>query len=171
MKVYSRFHGLPSNRQNPFNITLHQGQKLKRWQLLHKKALFVKPIFTYGTLDPFEHCTIHSQHCTILGRNYIYSHLVHSRRVHILGHTTRCNVALDQCLCSKTAVMVFCVSKVHKSLRGSLTYQILKMNTVHPQARLEFQLLEGTVDRYGRYDWHIGRILLDCQADLTSLLV
>ena len=33
---------------------LHQGQKLKRWQLLHKKALFVKPIFTFGTFDPFD---------------------------------------------------------------------------------------------------------------------
>ena len=95
---------------------------------------------------------IHSQHCTILGGNHIYSHLVHSRRVHILGHTTRCNVALDQCLCSKASGMVFCVSKDHKPLGGSLTYQVLKMNTVHPQARLEFQLLEGTVDRYGRYD-------------------
>ena len=39
MKVYSRFLGLSSNRQNPFNITLHQGQKLKRWQLLHKKNI------------------------------------------------------------------------------------------------------------------------------------
>ena len=152
MKVYSTFHGLPSNRQNPFNITLHQGQNLKRWQLLHKKAFFMKPIFTYGTLDPFEHCTIHSQHCTILGRNHIYSHLVHSRRAHILGHTTRCNVALDQCLCSKASGMVFFVSKDYKPLGRSLTYQVLKMNTAHPQSRLEFQLSEGTVDRYGRFD-------------------
>ena len=61
-------------------------------------------------------------------------------------------MALDQCLCSKASGMVFCVSKDHKPLGGPLTYQVLKMNTVHPQARLEFQLLEGTVDRYGRYD-------------------
>ena len=75
----------------------------------------------------------------------MYSHLVHSRRVHILGHNTECNVALDQCSCSKTSGMVFCVSKGHKPLGGSLTYQVLNMNTVHPQARLEFQLSEGRI--------------------------
>ena len=88
----------------------------------------------------------------ILGRKHIYSHLVHSRRVHILGHTTRCNVALDQCLCSKASGMVFCVSKDHKPLGGSLTYQVLKMNTVHPQACREFELSEGRVNRLGRSD-------------------
>ena len=38
----------------PSILQLHQGQNLKRWQLLHKKALLMKPIFTYGTLDPFD---------------------------------------------------------------------------------------------------------------------
>ena len=38
----------------PSILQLHQDEKLKRWQLLHKKALFVKPVFTYGTLDPFD---------------------------------------------------------------------------------------------------------------------
>ena len=66
----------------------------------------------------------------------MYSHLVHPRRFHILGHTTDCNVALDQSSSSKTSGMVFCVSKGHKPLGGSLTYQVLKMNTVYPQARL-----------------------------------
>ena len=37
----------------PSILQLHHGQKLKRWQLLHKKALFMKPIFTHGKLDPF----------------------------------------------------------------------------------------------------------------------
>ena len=90
----------------------------------------------------------------------------HSRRVHILGHNTECNVALDQCSCSKTSGMVFCVSKGHEPLGGSLIYQVLKMNTVHPQARLEFQLSEGRVNRLGRSDKYIGRILLNCQSQL-----
>ena len=51
--------------------------------------------------------------------------------------------------------MVFCVSKCYEPLGGSLTYQVLKVNTVHPQARLEFQLLEG-------------RVLLDCQSQLRQ---
>ena len=76
----------------------------------------------------------------------------HSRRVHILGHNTECNVALDQCSCSKTSGMVFCVSKGHEPLGGSLMYQVLKINTLHPQARLEFQLLEGRVNRLTRSD-------------------
>ena len=38
----------------PSVLQLHQGQNIKRWKLLHKKALFVKPILTYGTLDPFD---------------------------------------------------------------------------------------------------------------------
>ena len=77
----------------------------------------------------------------------MYSHLVHSRCVHILGHATECNLALDQCSCSKTSGMVFCVSKGHGPLGGSLTYQVLKRNTLHPQARLELQLSEGRVNR------------------------
>ena len=151
MKVYSRFHGLPSNRQNPFNITLHQGQKLKRWQLLHKKALFVKPIFTYGTHDPFEHCTIHSQHCTILGGNHIYSHLVHSRRVHILGHTTRCNVALDQCLCSKASGMVFFCFK-----RAQTTRQVFNVSGIED----EYCTSSGSsgISAVGRYSGLIWQI-------------
>ena len=43
----------------PSILQLHQGKNFKRLQLLHKKALFVKPIFTYGTLDPFD-VIIHS---------------------------------------------------------------------------------------------------------------
>ena len=82
----------------------------------------------------------------------MYSHLVHSRSVHILGHTTEFKVALDQCSYSKTSGMVFCFSKGHKPLGGSLTYQALKMNTVHPQACLEFQPSEGRVNRLGRSD-------------------
>ena len=70
----------------------------------------------------------------------MYSRLVHFRGVHILGHTTECNVGLDQWSCSKISGIVFCVSKGHKPLGGYLTYQVLKMNTAHPQARLEFQL-------------------------------
>ena len=61
-------------------------------------------------------------------------------------------MALDQCSCSKTSTMVFCISKGHKPLGESLTYQLLKMITVHPQARLEFQLSEGRVNRLGRSD-------------------
>ena len=57
---------------------------------------------------------------------HMYHDFVHSRRVHILGHTTEYNVALDQCSCIKTSGMVFCVSKGHKPLGGSLTYQVLK---------------------------------------------
>ena len=76
----------------------------------------------------------------------------HSQRVHILGHTTECNVALDQCSCSKTSGMVFYVSKGHEPLGGSLVYQVLKINTVHLQACLEFQLLEGRVNRLGKPD-------------------
>ena len=45
--------------KTPSILQLHQGKNLKRLQLLHKKALFVKPIFTYGTLDPFD-VIIHS---------------------------------------------------------------------------------------------------------------
>ena len=108
------------------------------------------------------------RHCTILGRKHMYSPFVHSRRVHLLGHTTVCKVALDQCSCSKTSGMVLCVSKGYEPLGGSLTYQVLKMNTVHPPARLEFQLSEGRVNRPGRSDEHIGRILLDCQSQLRQ---
>ena len=75
----------------------------------------------------------------------MYSPIVHSRRVHVLGNTTECNMALDQYSCSKTSGMVFSVSKGHEPLGGSLTYA-LKMNTVYPQARLEFQLSEGRVN-------------------------
>ena len=82
----------------------------------------------------------------------MYFPLVHSRRVQILGHTTECNVALDQCSCSKTSGMVFCVLKGREPLGGSLMYQVLKINTVYPQARLEFQLSEGRVNRLGRSD-------------------
>ena len=88
--------------------------------------------------------------------------------VHLLGHTTVCKVALDQCSCSKTSGMVFCVLKGYEPLGGSLTYQVLKMNTVHPPARLEFQLSEGRVNRPGRSDEHIGRILLDCRSQLRQ---
>ena len=88
----------------------------------------------------------------ILGRKHMYSHLVHSRRVHILGHTTECNVALDQCSCSKTSDMVICVSKDHEPLGGSFMYQVLKMNTVHTQARLEFQLSESRMNQLCRSD-------------------
>ena len=42
------------------------------------------------------------------------------------------------------------VSKFPEPLGGSLTYQVLKMNTVHAQARLEFQLSEGRVNQLGR---------------------
>ena len=56
----------------------------------------------------------------------MYSHLAHPRRFHILGYTTECNVALDQSSCSKTSGMVFCISKGHKQLGGSLMYQVLK---------------------------------------------
>ena len=55
-------------------------------------------------------------------------------------------------LISKASGMAFCVSKDNKPLGGSLMYQVLTMNTAHPQGRLEFQLSEGTVDRYGRFD-------------------
>ena len=65
----------------------------------------------------------------------MYSHHVLSLCVHILGHTTEWNVALDQCSRSKTLDMVICVL-----IGGSLMYQVLKMNTVHPKARLELQL-------------------------------
>ena len=65
--------------------------------------------------------------------------------------------------------MEFCVSKDHKPLGGSLTYQVSKMNTAHPQqARLEFQLSEGRVNRLGRSGQHIERILLDCQSQLCQ---
>ena len=64
--------------------------------------------------------------------------------------------------------MVFCVSKGHKSLGRSLTYQVLKMNTVHPQACLEFQLSESSVNRLGRSDQHTGRIFLDCQSHFAE---
>ena len=77
----------------------------------------------------------------------MYSRLVHSQGVHILGHTTEYNVALDQCSCSKTSGMAICVSKGQEPLGGSLTYQVLKMNTAHSQACLEFQLSEGRVNR------------------------
>ena len=98
----------------------------------------------------------------------MYSHLAHSRRVHILGLSTESNLVLDQCSCSKTSGMVFCVSKGHGPLGGSLTYQVLRMNTVHPKARMELQLSGGRVNRLGRSDYHIGRILLDCQSQLRQ---
>ena len=119
----------------PLILQLHQGENIKWWQLLHKKALFVKPIFTYGTLDPFD-VIITSLYD--FSRKHMCFPLAHSRRVHIPDHNTERNVALDQCSCSKTSGMVFCVSKGHEPLGGSLIYQVLKMNTVHPQARVEF---------------------------------
>ena len=53
MKVDSRFHDLPSNRQNPFNITATPRSEAQAMTTTPQKALLVKPIFTYGTLDPF----------------------------------------------------------------------------------------------------------------------
>ena len=150
MKVYSRFHGLPTNRQNPFNITATPWSKAKAMTATPQKSIVHETNFyTWKTWSIRRH---YPWHCTILGRKHMYSHLAHSRRVHILDHTTECNVALDQYSCSKTSGMVFCVSNGHKPLGRSLTYQILKMNTVHPQACLEFQLLEGSVNRLGRSD-------------------
>ena len=104
----------------PSILQLHQGQKLKRWQVLHKKSIVRETNFhIWNTWFIRRH---YLRHCTILGRNHICSHLVHSRRVHILGDTTECNVALDQCSCNKTSGIVFCVSKDHKPLGESLTY-------------------------------------------------
>ena len=138
MKVYSRFHGLPSNRQNSFNITATPRWKAQVMTTTPQKSIVCETNFhIWHTWSIRRH---YPWHCTILGRKHMYSHLVHSRRVRILGHTTECNVALDQYSFSKTSGMVFCIWKGHKPLVGSLTYQVLKMNTVHPQAYLEFQL-------------------------------
>ena len=136
MKAYSRFHGLPSNRQNPFNITATPRSKAQAMTTTPQESIVRETNFhIWDTWSIRRH---YPRHCMILGRKHIYSHLVHSRRVHILGHTTECNVTLDQCWYSKTSGMVFCVSKGYEPLGGSLTYQVWKMNTVHPQARLEF---------------------------------
>ena len=140
MKVDSRFHGLPTNRQNPFNITATPRSKAEAMTTTPQKSIVHETNFyTWYTWSIRRH---YPWHCTILGRKHMYSHLAHSRRVRILGHTTEC----------KTSGMVFCVSKGHKSLGRSLTYQVLKMNTVHPQACLEFQLSESSVNRLGRSD-------------------
>ena len=153
----------PANKI-PSVLQLHQGQNLKQWKLLYKKVFVRETNFHIrGTWFIRRH---YPRHCAILGRKHIYSHLAHSRRVHILGHTTECSIALGQCSCSKTSVMVFCVSKGYKPFDWSLTYQVLKMNTAHPQARLEFQLSEGRVNRLGRSDQYIRWILLDCQSQL-----
>ena len=134
----------------PSTLQLQQAQNLKRWKLLHRKVFVRKTNFhIWDTWSIHRH---YPRHCTILGRKHIYSHLIHSRRVHILGHTTERNIALGQCSGSKTLGTVFCVSKGYKPLGGSLTNQVLKMNTIHPQARLEFQLSEGIVNRIGRSD-------------------
>ena len=164
MKVYSRFHGLPSDRQNLLNIAATPRSKAQGMKTTPQKNICSWNQFSH--MGHLIYSPSLSTHCTILGRKHIYSHLVHSQRIHILGHTTECNVALGQCSYSKTSGMVFCVSKGHKPLDGSLTYQILKMNTVHPQARLEFQLSEGRVNRLGRSDWHIGWVILDSQSQL-----
>ena len=58
-KADSRFHDLPSNRQNPFNITATLRSEAQAMATTPQKALLVKPIFTYGTLDPFD-VIIHS---------------------------------------------------------------------------------------------------------------
>ena len=150
MKIYSRFHGLPSNRKNPFNITATPRSKPQAMTTTQQKSIVRETNFHIR--DSWSIRPHYPRHCTILGRKHMYSPLIHSRRVHILDHTTECNVALDQCSCSKTSVMVFCVSKGHEPLGGSLTYQVLKMNTAHPQARLEFQLSENRVYRLGRSD-------------------
>ena len=134
MKVYSRFHGLPYKRQNPFNITATPMSKARAMTTTPQKRIVRETnVHIWDTWSIRRH---YPRHCTVLGRKLKYSHLVHFRRVHILGHTTECNVALDQCSFRKISGMVFCVSKGHKPLGGSLTYQVLKMNTVYPQARL-----------------------------------
>ena len=150
MKIYSRFHGLPSNRKNPFNITATPRSKPQAMTTTPQKSIVRETNFhIWDTWSIRRH---YPQHCTILGRRHMYSPLVHSWRAHILRHTTVCNVALDQCSCSKTSGVVFCVSKGHEPLDGYLMYQVLKMNTVHLPACLEFQLLEGRLNRFGRSD-------------------
>ena len=150
MKVYSRFHGLPSNKTKSLQYYSYSKDKSSSDDNYSTKSIVPETNFhIWDTSSIRRH---YPRHCTISGRKYIYSHLVHSQRVHILGHTTECNVALYQCSCSKTSGMVFCVLKGHKPLGRSLTYQVLKMNTVHLQAHLEFQLSEGRVNRLGRSD-------------------
>ena len=111
MKVYSRFHGLPSNRQYPFNITATPSSKAQAMTTTPQKSIVLETNFhIWDTWSIRRH---YPRHCTILGRKHMYFPLVHSRRDHILGHNTECNVALDQCSCSKTSGVVFCVSKGH----------------------------------------------------------
>ena len=97
----------------PSILQVHQGQKLKRWKLLHKKVFVGETNFHIW--DTWSIRCHYPRHCTILGKKHIYFHLVHSRRVHILGHTTECNIALGQCSCSKrppTTRWVFNVSGI-----------------------------------------------------------
>ena len=148
IKIFSRFHGLPSNRKNPFNITATPRSKRQAMITTPQKSIVGETNF--HILDTSSIRRHYPRYCTIFGRKHMYFPLLHSRRVQIPGHITECNVALDQCSCSKTSVMVFCVSKGHEPLGGSLMYQVLKINTVHPQACLEFQLSEGRVNRLGR---------------------
>ena len=114
MKVYSRFHHLPSNRQNPFNFTATPSSKAQAMITTPQKIIVRKTNF--HILDTWSIQCRYPRHCTILDRKHMYSHLVHSRHVDILGHTTKCNVALDQCTCNKTSGMVsdiedeYCIS-------------------------------------------------------------
>ena len=119
-----------------------------------KKYLLVKPIFTYGTLDPFA-VIIHGIVRFQAKSTYIFI-------LSILDVFTFQAIPLSVISLWVSAHVV----KGHQPLGGSLTYQVLKMNTVHPQARREFELSEGRVNRLGRSDQHIGRILLDCQSQL-----
>ena len=134
MKFYSRFNGFPSNRQNPFNTTATSRSKAQAMITTPQKRIVRET--NIHIWDTWFIGRLYALHCTILGRKHIYSHLVHSQRFHILSHTTECNVALDQCSYSKTSGMVFCSLKGRKTLGGSLTYQVLQMNTVHSQARV-----------------------------------
>ena len=150
MKVYTRFHGLPSNRQNPFNITATPRTKAQAMTTTPQKSIVREINFhIWKTWSIWRH---YPRHCTILGRKHMYSHLAIIDVSTFWAITLSVILALDQCSCSKTSTMVFCISKGHKPLGESLTYHLLKMITVHPQARLEFQLSEGRVNRLGRTD-------------------